>query len=75
MHLGTLKIGQKGVIVAIQGEELEHTLMRVGLLPGDEVEMVAIAPFGDPVAVKVNGVKVALRRQDAEKVTIQSGKP
>lgn len=71
MHLGLLKKGQKAVVESIEGEALENYLMRVGLVPGDLLELVAEAPFGDPLAVKVNGVKVAMRRHDAEKVAIQ----
>jgi Fe2+ transport system protein FeoA len=40
-------------------------------LPGDSVELLQAAPFGDPIAVRVNQVKFAMRLRDARKVRIR----
>ena len=71
MQLSELQKGQKGVVVSIEGQELELSLMRLGLLAGDAFEVSDIAPFKGPMAIKVNGTKLALRLIDASNVKIQ----
>jgi Fe2+ transport system protein FeoA len=68
MRLSELSKGAKGVILSIEGHELELSLLRLGLLVGDRFEVSDIAPFRGPMALKVNGTKVALRLSDAHKV-------
>jgi ferrous iron transport protein A len=43
----------------------------MGLLPGEEVALENIAPFGDPIAIRVGEYKMCLRLQDAENIEIK----
>ena len=55
---------------------LEHTgqrrrrLMELGFVPGAPITALQAAPWGDPVAYGVCGAVIALRREDAERITI-----
>jgi ferrous iron transport protein A len=71
--LGELKKGQSGSIVRVGGErELLARLLEMGLLEGSRVELVHEAPFGgDPVAVRVRGALIALRRNEANLVEVE----
>ncbi|MCM2276684.1 MAG: ferrous iron transport protein A [Oligoflexia bacterium] len=74
--LGQLRKGQGGRIVAIEAvahhEELAQRLMEMGLLEGCSVEVIHEAPFGrDPIAVRVRGALVALRRNEADQITVE----
>jgi len=41
------------------------------LLPGEEVELENIAPFGDPIAIRVGEYKMCLRLSDADCIDIK----
>ena len=51
MTLNELKPGACGRICACQG--VSERLCEVGILPGAYVEVVRVAPLGDPIALKV----------------------
>ncbi len=70
--LGELQRGERGRIVAIRGEdETTRRLLEMGLLEGALVEVVHEAPFGgDPIAVRVRGALIALRRNEANHVEV-----
>jgi ferrous iron transport protein A len=42
----------------------------MGLLPGAEVEVVQVAPLGDPVEIAFGGMRLSLRKADAAAVTV-----
>ncbi|WP_172327663.1 FeoA family protein [Mangrovicoccus sp. HB161399] len=47
-------------------EEMERRLIEMGFIEGVEVSVIHEGPFGrDPIAVRVGGSTVALRRRDA----------
>lgn len=72
MNLGELEKGMSGVIIKTGGPiEIRRRLLEMGFLEGSSVEMVHEAPFGgDPVAVKVRGSLLALRRSEANHVEV-----
>ncbi len=69
-YLSDLKPGQKGKIVSFTDYELSLKLMEMGCLPGEEIEVIRIAPFGDPIAYSVAGYVLSLRKNEAATVVI-----
>ena len=74
-RLGELKKGMSGRISRIEpsgdNKELVTRMMSMGLLEGSEVQLVHEAPFGgDPIAVRVRGALIALRRSEANQVEV-----
>ena len=45
--------------------------MEIGCLPGNEVELVQIAPLNDPLYFLVDGSRIAIRREMARYVHIE----
>jgi ferrous iron transport protein A len=45
-------------------------LMEIGCLPGNEVELIQIAPLNDPLYFLVDGSRIAIRREMAQYVKI-----
>jgi len=39
--------------------------MEMGLLPGTQVEVVRVAPLGDPIELRVRGYSLSIRRNEA----------
>ena len=43
----------------------------MGIVPGEVVEVIRVAPLGDPVEIKVKGYSLSLRKEEAEAVIIE----
>ncbi|MBU2974684.1 FeoA family protein [Zobellia sp. B3R18] len=66
-----LKKGQKGIIKEFSDDSLPIKLLELGCLPGNEIELVQIAPFKDPIYVNVNGSHIAIRRETARLIELE----
>lgn len=71
MNLSEIKMGQLALVTKVHGDVLALKLFEMGMLPGEEVELENIAPFGDPIAIRVGESKLCLRLQDAASVEIE----
>lgn len=70
VYLSALKRDQKGRIVSFTDYELSLKLLEMGCIPGEIIEVVRIAPFGDPIAYSVSGYILSLRKDEAATVVI-----
>jgi len=66
-----LKRGQRGIIKEFSGDILPIKLLELGCLPGNEVELVQIAPLKDPIYINVNGSHIAIRRAMAQLIELE----
>lgn len=68
--LDTLKVGQKGKVLAVHGmhTSLRRRLLDMGLTPEVEVEVMGFAPLGDPIEIRVRGYVLTMRKEDAKLV-------
>ena len=80
IKLSEARIGQRGVITEVgshchhQAEdvELERRLLELGFVEGAHIEVIHEGLFGrDPIAMKVDDMRVALRRREAASLTVQ----
>lgn len=71
MNLTDLKSGEKGRISNIESTELTAKLLEMGCLPGEEVEVEHTAPFGGPIAVRVLGYSLGLRKTEARQILVE----
>ena len=46
-------------------------LMELGLIPGIKVEVLRIAPFGDPLELSVRGCNLSIRAAEAQQVVVE----
>tara|TARA_R110002167_G_scaffold312948_3_gene518630 strand:- start:5213 stop:5437 length:225 start_codon:yes stop_codon:yes gene_type:complete len=60
-----MKRGQRGIIKEFADDLLPIKLLELGCLPGNEVELIQIAPLKDPIYINVNGSHIAIRRSMA----------
>ena len=51
--------------------EMSVKLMEMGCLPGETVEIERFAPLGDPIAIRVAGYQLCLRKNEASIIIIQ----
>jgi len=70
LTLDQLIVGKKAVIKAVSENDISPKLMDMGLYPGKVIQMVFKAPFGDPLAVDVEGYTLSLRKKEASLVEL-----
>jgi ferrous iron transport protein A len=64
--LDQLSAGQKAKVERVSGHPgVVARLYELGLLEGDELEVVRFAPLGDPIEVRVANTRLSLRRTEA----------
>ncbi len=47
--------------------------MELGLVPGTRVEVIGVAPLGDPLELLLRGSSLSIRRAEAEGVAVSLG--
>lgn len=80
IKLSQARPGDRGVIVQVGDHrhhqehevELERRLLELGFVEGARVELLHQGLFGrDPIAMKVDDMRVALRRHEAASLTVR----
>ncbi|HSD15039.1 MAG TPA: FeoA family protein [Flavobacterium sp.] len=71
LTLAQLQRGQKAVIEDFNVDAIPLKLIEMGCLPGNEVTLLQVAPFGDPLYVTVNDSHVAIRLETAKEISIE----
>ena len=68
--LAQLKRGQTGIIKDVSSIHIPLKLLEMGCLPGNQVELVQVAPFSDPLYLNINGSHLAIRKETAIHILI-----
>jgi ferrous iron transport protein A len=69
--LDQLQTGQRACIEALEGTDgLTQRLLEMGLLEGEEVEVVGFAPLGDPMEIRLRDYRLSLRRREAARILV-----
>ncbi len=76
VSLANARKGDRGVIVKVggvlQSDELERRLLEIGFVEGAQISVLHEGPFGrDPIAVRVDDTRVALRRREANDIMLR----
>mgnify|MGYP000748713922 CR=1 FL=1 len=69
--IANLKKGEKGIITDSSSEDIPLKLLEMGCLPGNEVRLLQLAPFSDPMYLNVNDSFLAIRRETASLIIIE----
>jgi ferrous iron transport protein A len=68
--INSLKKGEKAIIKDFDIDTVPLKLLEMGCLPGNMVELLQIAPFGDPLYLNINGSHVAIRVETAKEIEV-----
>ncbi len=66
-----LKKGDKAIITHFDVEAIPLKLLEMGCLPGNQVKLLQIAPFGDPLYLDINGSHLAIRIETAREIEVE----
>ena len=67
----SLKKGDKAIIKEFDIDEIPLKLLEMGCLPGNEIQLLQIAPLGDPLYLDINGAHLAIRVETARKIIVE----
>ncbi|MGE4585002.1 MAG: ferrous iron transport protein A [Sphaerochaeta sp.] len=72
MTMDELSIGQRGAVKAIHApKQLKRRLMDMGFTKGVGVEIIKLAPMGDPMEVSIRGYHLCLRKAEAKSIELR----
>lgn len=71
LRLSQLRAGTQAVILAHdEDSEFRLMLLEMGCIPGEPVRVEMIAPLGDPMAIRIAGYYLSIRKKDADKIQV-----
>lgn len=68
--IADLKKGERGIIKDSSSKDIPLKLLEMGCLPGNEVELLQLAPFSDPLYLNINDSFLAIRKETAALILI-----
>lgn len=73
MVLSEISVGQVVTVERVGGKgAFRRRLLELGFVPGTRVELVGVAPLGDPLEFLVRGASISIRRADAADVSVSA---
>ena len=70
--LSELKPGEKGQIEKVSGAgAVKRRIADMGVTKGSLVEVVRVAPMGDPMEVRIKGYHLSLRKEEAADIAVK----
>ena len=70
--LRELKPGQKGTVIKIVGGGSAYRrILDMGIVKGAKIEVIRVAPLGDPIDIKVKGYHLSLRKEEASQILVK----
>ncbi|MEN6405361.1 MAG: DtxR family transcriptional regulator [Thermoguttaceae bacterium] len=70
--LDRVKPGKKAKVMKVGGEGVVRRRMAdMGMVRGATVEVVKVAPLGDPIEVKLKGYNLSLRKEEAAAIAVE----
>ena len=74
-NVAQLQPGESGVVESVGGEGALHRhLLDMGITPGVRVTLQKTAPMGDPLEIHLRGYALTLRKDDAARIALKTGK-
>ena len=76
MDITEMKVGDRAEITGYTETEAGYRakLLALGLTRGATIELIGIAPMGDPLRLKVRGFELSLRRSEATILSLKAVK-
>lgn len=72
VKLRDLEPGARGTVHRLAGSgKLRRRLMDMGIVAGTPIEVVKVAPLGDPVELKFRGFHLTLRKGEAADILVE----
>jgi ferrous iron transport protein A len=71
LSLADLAVGTRARVIAVKGSDATaRRLIEMGVVPGAPVRIIKTAPLGDPLEVRIRSYHLALRRTEAQTISV-----
>jgi len=71
LTLSDIGVGNSAVVVEVLGDDsLAMRMMEMGIIDGETLKVVGLAPMGDPMELEIRGYRLSLRRSEARRITV-----
>jgi ferrous iron transport protein A len=67
-----IQLHEEVEILSLDENDTGQRLGEMGFWPGKAIELIVSAPFGDPLAFKVDNTVIALRKEEAELIQVKA---
>ena len=71
MTLRDLIPGQTATVSSFSDDKLAQILSERGVVEGERLSVERVAPFGDPIAVRVSDHLLCLRKREASAIVVE----
>ena len=72
IDLSNLSLGDRALIVAFSFDTKDgESIHKMGLVPGEQLEVVRLPPSGEPIEVKIRGYFVSLSKEQASRIKVK----
>lgn len=70
--LSELKPKESGRVKKVYGDGALHKrLLDMGVIKDTKIEVIKVAPLGDPIDIKVKGYHLSLRKEEAAQISVE----
>lgn len=71
MTLDEVAIGSKCKVAKLCGKgALKRRIMDMGITKGTAIQVIKVAPLGDPIEIQVRGYELSLRKEEARNIEV-----
>ena len=73
MQLKDMALGSTGRVKSMNTStpEYRRRLLMLGVTPGSTLEVIRVAPLGDPIELRIRGCLITVRKDEAEILDIE----
>ena len=72
MTLREVQVGQSAKVIKLHGTgPVKRRIMDMGITKGQVVEVIRVAPLGDPMEITVRNYELSVRKADAETIEVE----
>jgi ferrous iron transport protein A len=69
--LDQLQAGDTACVASVEGNDaIVQRLLEMGLLSGERIEVIALAPLGDPIEIRIGDSRLSLRKSEAARIRV-----
>ena len=70
--VNNMQKGEKRTISQVNTDKIPIKLLELGCLPGNSIEIIEKAPFGDPIYLNINDSRLAIRKELAQYIEVET---
>ncbi len=70
-RLSEMNIGSGGIVREVDETGAKMHFLEMGCVPGAPLSLEYIAPLGDPIAIRIAGYCLTMRKKDAEHIWVK----